>query len=350
MFFGDAFAGSFFNLLATHPPLVKRICALQPDFDGVFPQIDAAIVAAAVAAEAPAAGAAVSLATSALASGQTAAKAVDAGTVAQHAGRPQLAHLNHAGQMLGDMPPALLAAAREPFAARAVVYTLLLSRDDEATRSKQIDMLQTELEPPLFQQTQQLAALAQSLPAAARLPLVDLAVPALKSGSPQQYAQFRQTVETLVEADGTIDLFEYCLRVVLFSYLDVHFGRKKPPMARYYSVGPISQSAAIVLSTLAYLGQKEPEAIQRAFQAGAAELLGQAEPISKEQCTLSAFDAALTELAQASPGVKRRIIAGVTACIAADGQVTLEEGELLRAVAAALGCPVPPMIAAPGDP
>ena len=36
MFFGDALAGSFFNLFATHPPLVKRIRALEPNFDGVF--------------------------------------------------------------------------------------------------------------------------------------------------------------------------------------------------------------------------------------------------------------------------------------------------------------------------
>ena len=37
MFFGDAFAGSFFNLLATHPPLAARIRALEPGFDGSFP-------------------------------------------------------------------------------------------------------------------------------------------------------------------------------------------------------------------------------------------------------------------------------------------------------------------------
>jgi hypothetical protein len=33
----------------------------------------------------------------------------------------------------------------------------------------------------------------------------------------------------------------------------------------------------------------------------------------------------------------------VTACIAADGTVTSEESELLRAIAAVLGCPVPPV-------
>jgi tellurite resistance protein len=44
----------------------------------------------------------------------------------------------------------------------------------------------------------------------------------------------------------------------------------------------------------------------------------------------------------------QEIITAVTACIAADGKVTPEESELLRAIAAVLGCPVPPVAAATG--
>ena len=93
------------------------------------------------------------------------------------------------------MPQPLLEAAREPFAAPAVIYALLLSRDDEATRSRQLQMLQGQIQPPLYQQVQKLAASADSLAAEARLPLVGLAVPALKTSSPQQYTQFRQVVD-----------------------------------------------------------------------------------------------------------------------------------------------------------
>ena len=50
-----------------------------------------------------------------------------------------------------------------------------------------------------------------------------------------------------------------------------------------------------------------------------------------------------------SPNVKREMLTAVTACIAADGKVTLEENELLRAIAAVLGCPVPPVAAATSD-
>ncbi len=41
MFFGDAFAGSVFNLFATHPPLEERIRLLDPNFDGSYAAVEA---------------------------------------------------------------------------------------------------------------------------------------------------------------------------------------------------------------------------------------------------------------------------------------------------------------------
>jgi len=60
--------------------------------------------------------------------------------------------------------------------------------------------------------------------------------------------------------------------------------------------------------------------------------------------SLQALDDALNMLAQASPPVKRRIIDACAHCVAADGIVQLEEAELLRAVAAVLDCPLPPLV------
>jgi len=123
----------------------------------------------------------------------------------------------------------------------------------------------------------------------------------------------------------------------------------KSPAIRYRTASAVAQPAAVVLSLLAYVGQKRPEDAERAFRAGAQKLLGQATLLPPQQCTLKTFDTALAELTQTSPHVKRAIIAAVTTCVAADGQVTLEESELLRAVAAVLACPVPPMAATTSD-
>jgi Zn-dependent protease with chaperone function len=345
MFFGDAFAGSFFNLFATHPPLAARIRAFEPDFDGHFGEVQPAAAALEPRAVRPAAA----LAPGGAAAG-VAAMALGAAMAPPRVGRPQTEHLDHAGRLIGGMPQPLLDAARQPFTAQAVIFALLLSPDEEATRSRQLEILQAQIPPPLFQQVQQLAAAAQSLPAANRLPLVDLTVPALKMASPQQYAEFRQIVAALLAAEHKIGLFEYCLRIVLLGYLDVHFGLKKPPAIRYQTTAAVAQPLGIVLSTLANAGQNRPEDIQRAFQAGCQNLGWQLTLAPRPQCTLAAFDAALVELAQAALKVKRDVLAAATACLAAEGQVTLEESELLRAIAAALACPMPPMPAAgPGN-
>ncbi len=268
---------------------------------------------------------------------------LNAETVTQRIGAPQAEHLDSATQMIAGLPPLLLSAAREPFAAQAVIFALLFSRDGPV-RSKQLAQLQSLVEPPLFRETNQLAAEVQLLPPTARLPLVDLAMPAIKRLSPQQYATFRQVVNTLINADCQVDLFEYCLRTMLFSYLDVHFGLKKPPAVRYRTVDAVARPLVVVLSALAYVGQDQPDDILKAFQAGAKCLPG-ATLLSLSECTLEKFDAALMELAGSSPNLKRDIIGAVTACIACDGKVTLQEGALLRAIAAALACPLPPIAA-----
>ncbi len=362
MFFGDAFAGSVFNLFATHPPLEERIRLLDPSFDGSYQAVEVVTDADADAASAhveirdrstqaaPSAQDAAALAVAAgLADGSAASPpaarfaSTDPDRIVNQVGTPQPEHLAHAGRLVAGLPAPIVQAVREPFAARAVIAGLLLSREDQSVRQQQWQMLQEQAEPPLVQAVQQLSGPVGQLPDENRLAVVDMTIPALKRLSPAQYQAFRQIVETLTAADGKVDLFEYCLRVILFSYLDVQFGLRPAPSIRYKDISAVAQPAIIVLSALAYAGQSQPDDIQRAFQAGANDLLGRVRILPPQECTFDSFDAALTQLAQASPAVKRSFLEAVVACIAADGKMTIVENELLRAISAALACPLPPV-------
>ena len=42
--------------------------------------------------------------------------------------------------------------------------------------------------------------------------------------------------------------------------------------------------------------------------------------------------------------IKKCVLEACAACIGADGQVTVEEGELLRVISDALDCPMPPLL------
>ncbi len=368
MFFGDAFAGSMFNLFATHPPLEERIKLLDPKFDGSFPATeqlpedeDVSGVSQLTARSKPDAQASGTIRPLAGASGfdstQAAALAglaagssrparsmsTDRDRILGQIGSPQPEHLEHAGRIVAGMPAVILEAVREPYSARAAIFALLLSRDDQPTRERQWQMLGQAIEPPLLKALQQLSAAVDQLPPENRLPVADMAIPALKRLSPAQYAAFRQIVEALTAADGKIDLFEYCLRVVLFGCLDVQFGLRPAPAVRFKSLAQVAPAAAVILSALAYAGQSDPADIQRAFLAGAGDQLSSARLLPPQQCMFANFDAALGQLAQAAPAVKRQVLDAVVACIAADGKMTIEENELLRAVASALSCPLPPV-------
>ena len=66
---------------------------------------------------------------------------------------------------------------------------------------------------------------------------------------------------------------------------------------------------------------------------------------SKDDCILPKVDRALDELVTASAPAKRLVLEACAATIGADGRVNVDEGELLRAIADSLDCPMPPLVA-----
>jgi hypothetical protein len=58
----------------------------------------------------------------------------------------------------------------------------------------------------------------------------------------------------------------------------------------------------------------------------------------------AALDRALYCLDRLAPSDKGLVVTGLAATVGADGIVTLNEAELLRAICASLHCPLPPLV------
>ena len=228
-----------------------------------------------------------------------------------------------------------------------MVYALLLDSDPEIRRL-QLAHLDAEAERGTSGEVVKLVALIAPLGAAARLPLVELALPALRQLSGQQYQQFRNTVEFLVASDRKLSLFEFALQRMLRRHLDPQFRQRRPEPDRYAVLGPVSDHLSILLSSLAYAGHAQREGTARAFEEGM-ERFGIARDAStmlpREACSLAGLDRSLDRLAASAPQVKSRVLDACGATIASDGRVTIAEGELLRAIADSLDCPIPPLLA-----
>ncbi len=362
-FFAQSFDSPLNALFATHPPLQERIHRIDPQFDGSFPTVQpvapmTAGAAAAAATRGTGLGALAGLGMiGAMAAGSTGAtpaagsapakSAPSAGgaTAVEAIGQPSPAQIDYARHMIAQIPEAVRQESATPYGARSVVLALLLDRADQV-RQRQV---QTIADLPLRQLTLQMRGALADLPTAARLMVLDLALPALRQMSFNQFAEFHRQIESLIAADDRLDLFEWMLQQVLTRHLGPAFGRLTTKPVQYYSLKPVASACASLLATLAYAGQKDDADAHKAFQEGWAVLgLPQLPMPEAAACSLKSLQTSLDALAAVSPREKRTLLSAGLACIASNKAVNDREAELFRAVADVLGIPVPPIL--PGQP
>ncbi len=323
LFFGNGTGDSWLALFSTHPPIAERIERIAPGFDIATAKAAAPVVLPAKERK------------------DETRRVVAGGRLGEalFPGQPQMVA---AAALLEGLPAESLRAAHELHGAAAMVYALLLAQDP-GVREAQLAMLDPSIRP----EVEARAAGKGGLSSAQRLALVDLAVPTLRHLSHEQYDAFRKSVRQLVEADGQIHLFEYTLQKILVRHLDLYFTNSTGPTVKFRSLVPLLPEAGVVLSALATGDTGTAEERDAAFAAGVRELLVKASTfpmVRTEEVDLNAFDKALDAFAQAAPDVKRTILTAAGAVVMNDGSVSDMQVELLRAIADALDCPLPPFV------
>ena len=334
LFLGRAVTAPWFGWLDTHPPIESRIRAINPAWDGSFVPSGPALrrdepQAALPARARPAVVSAVSL-----------AAGLAAAQVTSRIGTLSPERVRFSAQLLAALPPVLVTAARDPFSSRAVILAVLMGAD--IARSLPLLDLFDRADPALCREIRRLQTQVSGLGEGGRLPLIDLALPTLRQTSPGQQRDFLTALDLLTNTQKTLPLPIVILAILVRRRLTAPVGQQPGGI---FAIAPLLPHAAVIFSALAHAGGREANETRQAF-AVAVERLG----VSLHQVPFLAADAidaprlfqALEVLTKASPGLARRLVEGCAWCVAADGQVTVQEAELLRTVCVSLGCPMPP--------
>ncbi len=349
-FIAQAFKSNFGGLWATHPPLNERIQAIDPAWDGQLfePETVVDIKHESFATAGFGGGTRFSPAETLQRVHEAPADippplniqpvAFKPAKIVTDIGALTESHFRHAQLLLDTIPARLRESTRDPGTAQILVYGLLLN-GDKAARDAQQAIVEQHAGPDAAAALAAQRSALSLLDTAARLPLLQLSLPALRRLGTDALHRFASTLDELVHADGKVTPFEYALQKMLLHQLQL--ARQPAQRVQFDSFAAVRSEIAVVLSALAHFSPKDSSA---AFAEGAAQI-----PVLRDELKLldaaasglEQVDAALDKLATCTPPIKQRLLVAAGHVIANDGAITPEEGELYRAFAATLDVPMP---------
>jgi hypothetical protein len=264
-------------------------------------------------------------------------------------GNPTPDHLGHSQAIMTSIPDDIHQIVKTPQGAAGLIYALLLDddtsrRDQQAATLGRALVLQGNID-MVFQLNRQLSGLACGL----KLPIMELAMPSLSEMGSMEKRNFLLILQGLINADGKLTLLELSIQWILEKSLNPSEELFKSVTIFTYS--KVGLDIVVLLGALARAGHADDKIkAENAFQAGLGRIpeLAARKPVFtfEENTFYTRVSTALTRLGDASFKIKESVIDACAHCAFADKTITVEEGELLRVVALALQCPLPPFLEA----
>ncbi|KAB8188542.1 M48 family metalloprotease [Lysobacter maris] len=344
MLFGDGVGLS--GWFATHPSLVERIQALEPDFrpeqlealsqrwvaappNGLEEDVQMGL---APAGPPPLPGA----------GGE---QRIAPREVVDQVAHPGADDYLRADAIVAAMPEALREIARQRDRVVPLLLGLLMDTRPEIA-GKQVEEISTRLGRVIAEQARHLRqTVLHDLHPMLRLPLAAMAFPVLRLRPRPELDGFLDAANAMVYADGQVSLFEYCLARLLAVQV-----RESLDPSRYLRMGRrkatgVRHEFATLLAVVAQAGHADEAAAKRAYLAGLNRVLPRDHlPYAPPASGVVALDEVWEPLDALDPLAKQVLIEAITDAIGHDGRVSVAEAELLRTICGVLHCPLPPML------
>lgn len=351
---GLGFGGPWLHWLATHPPVEERLRALDPrwsraSLESIRRQLERRRVARREAERRQQ--------SQRRETERTPGSPFNALPLAADAGLPGVAlwgalaasgeleerRLAQARALLESLPAHARAAAQDPQRAPALALALLLS-DQAEVRQKQQDLIGETLGDEVLNALQTIQAERDAAPWSPghRLPLLELALPALNH-QPETFLQrWLLGLSRVIGADGRVAFHEYALGRMARVQVQ-RAVRPREHRAGRLALHQVMSATGRLFAGFTWAGHPgNPEGARAAYQAAMTRMLIPAPPEwEAPEDWVSGMDEALRQLDGLRGEMKQTLLEGLAQAAIHAGRVTVAEAELVRAIALLLGVPVP---------
>lgn len=347
MLFGPGLAS---RLFATHPPLVERIRAIQPQFDPAELEGAPATGTRGERAAGAQPGAVAGFASggtrqrTGAATGDSESIAVSPKRVTEQAAGPDPATIDYAHRLHAELPEALVAAAHSQRLEVPLLLALVIEQEP-STAERQLAVVRQVLGTEYARAVQKLRPAVAELAPVQCTALMEIAVATARGRRPGELRHLRQLLSQLLDIDGEGGFFALGLSKLIDRAVARRAGERRRTPSRVDLYGA-RQHIAVLLAALARYGHPDDAAARRAYQRGIAHILPRHWPerpaLDRDWRQRTAV--ALDVLRGLIPMDQRLLIEGVATTIEHDGRVSVAEAEALRVICACLEVPLPPLL------
>ncbi|AZS50323.1 hypothetical protein DM558_05840 [Entomomonas moraniae] len=221
---------------------------------------------------------------------------------------------------------------QEPMDACYLMFAILMDKIP-SIRAKQFTVIKnTDLVTDYYQTL-------SLIPEERYLEFIEKAIPSLKNLSATQYKTFKNILMHFIQADKTISLKEWLLYQLITHQVDGQFNPKAIAQNSLYNhISQVKEEATNIITIAAYLNENIIDQ-QRAFEV-AANSIGLDTIELPEKPSFTKLSSSLAKLQYASLGVRKLILQGILKTIEHDNKISTKEHALLRVLSLCLDCPI----------
>lgn len=322
------------KLLATHPPLKKRILRIEPWWRGEYIKPDIEKLKQEIAyKENPELQ---QTQETYKQKDKQIATAIAVGTaLTQNDALPFIKPISLLNTNVSTAEQAIAkieSICQEPMDACYLMFAILMDKIP-SIRAKQFSIIKnTDLVIDYYQTL-------SFIPEERYLEFIEKAIPSLKNLSATQYKTFKNILMHFIQADKTISLKEWLLYQLITHQLDGQFNTKAIVQNTLYNhINQVKEEATNIITITAYLNDNIIDQ-QRAFEV-AVNSIGLNTIELPEKPSFTKLSCSLTKLQYASLDIRKLILQGILKAIEQDNKISTKEQALLRVLSLCLDCPI----------
>ncbi|NDV63581.1 M48 family metallopeptidase [Puniceicoccales bacterium CK1056] len=336
MFFADGLARGFSSALATHPPLDERIRLIDPQWDGKY---DRHRPVKRKPEKAPSEEAA----KAARPSGR---QMIEGMAILGAIGTMSTGNLATAQQITGAIPESLDSRMRESEGARKVILALVMA-DNTLDDDAQWKVVEAAFSPDEITSIREAYDQVLALPRETRLAALELSTTTLTQSPLPGREDFLTLLNSLIQVDEHLSLYEFCVRRILRERLARGSGSASSDSSvQYMQLKPeVAKAVGNLLSIVAReaAGAGQPAALVSEAVTPLYLLNGKVSYHEAGEGDMGQLDHSLDILRSSAFAIRAQCLRAVVHCIKADGKLLPEEAESLRMLSLSLDCPAPPL-------